>query len=66
MRVDSFVDVLNSASRADLNKILDVIMTVTFDGTQTPIAAITANTDPGTAVFYYHLNLTTGQIVRSP
>jgi hypothetical protein len=64
LRVDTFVDVLGSALRTDHRAYLDANMTIAFDGTETPRASITANTENATEVFHYTLNLKTGQITR--
>jgi hypothetical protein len=67
VQVDAFVDVLRSATYADRSgTILDAILTITFDGTQTPLASITANTESPTEAFRYRVNLQTGEVVRAP
>lgn len=65
-RVDAFIDVLRSTSRTDRSGLLDATMLITFDGTQTPLATMQANTDQATSVYRYRVDLRTGKIVRAP
>jgi hypothetical protein len=65
-RINSFAAVLQNTNPASRTKILDAIMVITFDGTQTPLATITANSDPATTVFRYRVNLKTGAVTRAP
>lgn len=64
--VDGFVDPLRSPVRTDRLARLDVVMVITFDGTQTPLATIAPNVPDPTVMYRYRVNLKTGAIVRAP
>ena len=64
-RVNVFASVLQTISPSSRLKLLDAVMVITFDGTDTPLATITADTDPATAVYRYRINLRTGAITRA-
>lgn len=62
--ITAFVEVLNSFNRNDRDGYFDVAITITFDGTQTPIAAITLSADAVTTVYQYRLDLRSGALAR--
>jgi hypothetical protein len=62
VQINAFVSVLRTFAPGPSVKLLDTVMAITFDGTTTPLATITADTDPATTVYRYRVNLKTGAI----
>jgi hypothetical protein len=63
---DIFTEILSTPNPNDRIHITDGIITMTFDGTETPILNITNQFDDPTPQFRYRVNLRTGTIQRVP
>lgn len=63
---DIFSEILRTPNPNDLVNIIDGIITMTFDGTQTPLLDITNQIDNAAPPYRYRINLTTGAITRQP
>jgi hypothetical protein len=64
-RINCFGSVLANANPTSRTKLLDAVMVITFDGTDTPVATITADTSTPTTVYRYRINLKTGAVTRA-
>lgn len=66
--ISVLADRLNSFNPSDVTTDLpvDAVITIVFDGTQTPLINVTNNPDNPTPQFRYRMNLRTGVVTRFP
>ena len=65
-QIDGFIQELNTPVRTDRARRLDVVMTISFDGTQTPLATVTENVPEPQQTYRFRVNLRTGAVTHVP
>jgi hypothetical protein len=60
--ISAFIGDLRSANPNDRQDTMDLLVTILFDGTETPQVTLSENIPDPTTIFRYRINLTTGDV----